>query len=617
MKIAGEKKTQDILAGLFLASAVVYLFWRAPVGFGIWDEHWYITFGHRFSLGDSMLTDEWNVIQLFSFVLYLPVRIFLALNGSTQGIILALRYLYILFAASSATAMYCLTRKHGPVSLFCLLLTILFVPAGLMSVGYYSLITFLSPLLGLLLLHEKRSEWALFTVGVLFAVLVLANPFLVIVFFGYTLGMIFFIVYHKKQKTSSLKCPEFFGTKTWLWITAGSAAVAVFFVWFLLSGTTWREILANIPHILGDSEYNLTGIDGQKQNIFEFRQSLSDFVAINPYLMAVYAVLFSIVVFDKHRSRRRSVYLLVTAVFTVAFLFYLISSADFYLYLLCMLPLAMAAPIVFILTQRKEKKIFYFLWVWGVVLAFFQDISSNQGIRLMSFGLFSSALASLLLMNALIVEMKSESAEQTGAKKHKEYKIAAKRIAISSLVFLMFVQTGIQARILADEKTGSAEYFYRALGNFPALEEEMNYRIQEGPAKGLLTIESSARVYEDMLEDLALIRDNGEGPFLLLGRFPWAYLFVDKPYATFTTAYLIWKLPETAVRLSAYYTLHPEKYPAFIYIPYQWNLFITNEMIKQTIPEADLTQQALDYVEETYDCSITPGKAGYIVRVFR
>lgn len=609
------ERHQDLFALLLLISAAVFLFIRAPYGFGFWDETWYLTFGHRFVLGDSMLTDEWNVIQLFSFFLYLPVKLYISVIGSTDGIILAARYLYILFACSGTVAIYLLTRRYGPVSILVSAIAVLFVPATMMAVSYYSIVSFFSAILGLLLVRDQKNNATWVAIGLLFAGLVLSNPFLALAYFVYSATVVGVLWYQKRGGTTPVGLKEYVSVKSWFWVTAGIGCVALVFFAFLFSGTTLREIAANLPFILEDSDYNVAGAYGEGQNIFDLKQSVLDFIRINPYIWAAYAMLLAAVSADKRRLLHRVPYLVAAGVITLAFGLYLILKADLYSYLLCMLPPAVLGLFVYVLSQNKNKKVFFCLWVWGFVVAFFQDVASNQGIRLMSFGLFSSVIACVILAQNLICELKAEKSKKNRHGQLKSNTNAAKRAAIYTLLAVLIAQGGFQLRILTDTEATSAEYFYRALMGMPSVSEKLEVAIRQGPAKGLITTNGAAGIYDDMLSDLAVIKSKGNGPFLILGRLPWGYLYVGNPYSTYTTAYLFWKQPETMVRLSKYLELHPEKKPEYIYVPKHINPFVPQELLEEHFEGLNYAQEALTLIREVYACEIVQGKAGYIVTV--
>jgi hypothetical protein len=140
--------------------------------------------------------------------------------------------------------------------------------------------------------------------------------------------------------------------------------------------------------------------------------------------------------------------------------------------------------------------------------------------------------------------------------------------------------------------------------------------LEQGPAKGLITTKTVADKYTRTLSDLSYVREQAEGPLLIMGRYPWGYLYAEKPYATYTTAYLIFKVPETMERLTKYYALHEDKIPQYIYVPETPTLFISGEFWQQyyELTGIDMSEQALTTIKNTFRCEITKGEAGYLVK---
>lgn len=610
-------KAQDWVAFIALAGTVAFLIWKAPYGFGFWDEYWYLTFGHRFMFGDAMLAEEWNVIQLFSFFLYWPVKLFFNMTGSADGIILTFRYLFVAFNAAVSVSLYLLLRKFGKVSIFAVLITGLFVPATVMAVSYYSLIAYLSALIGVLLSVAKLNKAGRILTGILFACLVLCNPFIALVYAVYSAAVLLSALHRKRSGREPVPRGSNASLQSWFWTTLGIAAVALVFFVFLLSRASVSEITANLPHLFEDSDYNISNAYGAGQNIFDLRQSLKDFYYINPAVWAAYTVLIAVTFLDKNRLRRRKAYLAAAAAVTLLFIGFLAGSDDFYNYLLCMLPVSVLGLFAYWLSERKDKRVFGFLWCWGIIVAVFEDVASNQGIKLMSLGLFSSVLASLLFIKTVADEIRQPAPLKKKKDREGKHGGLQKKLALYGFAAVLLCQTGAQAYENIDFDVITAEHFYRDISHMPAIDEALDCRLQSGPAQGLLTVRSSAKIYEDMLEDLSFIGENGKGPLLILGRYPWGYLHAGLPYACYTTAYLQYKLPETMARLTKYYALHPDKYPAYIYVPENAYLFITNDMVYRVKNNLTLEEQALDYVEKYFDSVASKGKAGHIIRVLR
>lgn len=607
------KKHQDSIALICLLCAITLLCWKAPYGFGAWDESWYLTFGHRFTMGDSMVTDEWNIIQLFSFFLYLPVKVYILIVGSTEGIILFFRYLFVIFQSASSIAIYLIFRKYGPVSVFALLIFCLYLPATLMAVGYYSLTTVLAAIIGLLMSANKFNITRLITIGILFACLVLANPFFAVIYFVYLFFLIALLIRQDKNNHDFKWHQKYFSFKIWFWITLGIAVVASIFGIFLLSRTTIHEIIVNLPRVFDDPEYNVFNTGGKKQNIISIKQSALEIININPYLLTIYSTIMFAIAIDKKRDLHKLYYLIVTFVFTIVFIVFLASSSDFYKYFLCMLPLTLLGLVSYILSKNKDKSLFYFLWIWGCIVAIFEDISSNQGTKLMSLGLATSALASIVFIKNLVIEVGQSSRISPYGHKKTKYKGVEKKVAAYILIAVLMLQIGFEFYILTDLKTTSAEYFYHDLLNIAPVGEGLDVTIESGPAKGLITTRSTETAYDKMLADLSIIKDSEKGPVLILGLFPWGYLYVEHPYATYTTKYLIENYSETMNRLSKYYELHSEKYPAYIYVPEKGSLFVFNDYYDEY--STKLISKTILEIQKDFNCTVTKGSAGYIIMV--
>lgn len=113
-------------AAFFLAFVclLAYFIFLAPYGWAGSDEAFYVAEPYRFVQGDCFFTDDWNCGQLFAFALIPLMKLRLALEPSTDGIILSFRYYYV--TISAAVAIYIiyalavlvltLMRKRGRVT---------------------------------------------------------------------------------------------------------------------------------------------------------------------------------------------------------------------------------------------------------------------------------------------------------------------------------------------------------------------------------------------------------------------------------------------------------------------------------------------------------------------
>lgn len=598
---------------LLLLAAVGFLCWRAPYGFGLEDESNYVSYAHRFAMGDSMLTEDWSVIQMFSVLTYLPAKIYLAIIGSSEGIILFFRYLYILVQTAISGAIYCRFRTYGPASIPAFLIYILYVPVFIMNLSYLSLTTALAVLIGLMLSRGNQSRGGFLITGILFACLVLCNPFFATVYFAYCLFLIVVKIIRQKKPQFFSAGVDYLSTDTWLWLTFGIALVALILISFVLSGTTIKEVLTNLPHIFSDSEYVLLNTEGESQNMFSLQETLRGIININRYLFIAFSILLSVITLDKKRIKHRKYYLIVGVIVVLAYIADLGYSSNLFKYSLCMFPLSLLGLICYILSNNKNKRLFLFLWVWGILVAFFQDVATDEeGFYSMSMGLVVSVLASIIFFENIVREILDNNEKE---EKSDEIKTKQKKNAFAILLSTVFlVQVGFEAFILADFKSVCAEYLFSDNFGFEFVNEPLDRKIHTGPAKGLMTTKTTAKHYGDIVSDLSGITESGEGPLLITAKYPWGYIYAGMPYATYSTWFLQENLPETEARLSKYYRLHPDRKPEYIYVPRKADLFIVDDYIKnRDIKYADAI---LAYIENKYDCSISNGKAGYIVEVF-
>ena len=76
------------------------------------DEALYPTVPLRFMNGDVMMQHEWHFTQFSSLFLYLPVMAWMNIKGSTEGMILFLRIVYLIIHTLAAFVIYKAFRRY-------------------------------------------------------------------------------------------------------------------------------------------------------------------------------------------------------------------------------------------------------------------------------------------------------------------------------------------------------------------------------------------------------------------------------------------------------------------------------------------------------------------------
>ena len=81
------KYRQVIVWGICMLLAEGLLIWKARYGFGSEDEPFYLTIAHRLVKGDGLISEEWHLSQLSAVLLYPIMKLYLAVAGTTEGIL--------------------------------------------------------------------------------------------------------------------------------------------------------------------------------------------------------------------------------------------------------------------------------------------------------------------------------------------------------------------------------------------------------------------------------------------------------------------------------------------------------------------------------------------------
>ena len=197
LKPQNERRIQPPDAAFFLAFVclLAYFIFLAPYGWAGSDEAFYVAEPYRFVQGDCFFTDDWNCGQLFAFVLIPLMKLRLALDPSTDGIILSFRYYYVAISAAVTLFIYLRTRRISPWgALFASLFLFVYSPLGIRNTSYNVMgLMSLALVCVLMLTAEKHPAADMYFAGIFIAVLVLNCPFAVAIYIIYALAVLYFL----------------------------------------------------------------------------------------------------------------------------------------------------------------------------------------------------------------------------------------------------------------------------------------------------------------------------------------------------------------------------------------------------------------------------------------
>lgn len=537
---------QTLLFYLLLLGAVMFAFWKCLYGFEGNDEAFYLTTAHRLSLGDIFIKDEWHLSQFSGFLLLPIVSLYKMIMGSTEGIILTMRFIYVIFHAAITIFVYHRLRNYGYITVFASILYFIFTPFDIMALSYNTMALDLLVITGILIATTGSKKRLGFIVsGLTFAGAVLCSPYLAIVYLLYGICVIIHIILKKKNNTHSIFSESIFCGKTFLCFTCGILILAAIFLIFLFSQISFSDIVANLPGMFTDPEHPH----------IEFRRKIrllwNSIYNCHPYFfiaMVSYGVMLISMIADSDRKNHRSFYFICSCIITVYCYILFVPDLTYKYYNALIFPMIFIGLTSYILCENKPKKLLASMFILGILYAFCVSYGSNQYFYAISMATAITNISSMIFAGILLKEMKSRKDNVAYGKLLAKTSFIAMAFTISLLGFL-------QIKV-------KANHCFWETGVTSTLTSE----IKSGPAKGIYTNQANADTYQSLYSDLQYYKGKTPDNILILSEKTWCYLNLNNfPYGTLSA----W-LPEndsTLTRLKSYYEINPNKIPVYIYIP--------------------------------------------------
>ena len=542
---ADKYKWQDYIFIALIAGGIIFAFWKCVFGFGGNDEAFYLTVPQRFNMGDAMIKDEWHLSQLSGFLLMPFVWLFTTITGSTEGIILAARILYIIFHATVSIVIYSRIRKYGYVSVFASVLYFIYTPYDIMAMSYNTMGLDFVTLAGVIMgTASYKKKLPLIVSGVAFAAAVLCCPYLAVAYILYGICVLIHTFIRNKETKFILKS-ELFAGKTFLFFSIGIFALAAVFLVFALTRVSIKEIFNYLPYLMTDPEHPQIALGTRFGMYFKSIYNCHSHFKI---ALFSYLVMIVVMIIDRKRKSHRSIYLIVTTAIVIFCYVLLLPQLTYSTYNAIMFPLIFIGITSYILCENKPKPLFASLFVPGIIYSFAICFSSNQYFYVISMVITASNIASYVFLAQLLREMKT-------TQDNIEYAVWVKRGSFLFVAFMIFLQGAFQITV-------KAEHCFWESGNT----SNLTAQIKNGPAKGIYTNVNNCNTYEQIYSDLQYYKNKQEDKILFLTSKTWCYLAVDFPYGTLS-AWISGEKPSSVERLKTYYRVNYEEIPKYIYIP--------------------------------------------------
>ena len=601
-----QKKSHELsqyAAILTFIGLAVLLCVSARYGLQNDDEITCVVGAHRMMLGELPMIKNWTLVQLHSFLEYLPFRLVYALSGGTEGIVLGIRYCYVaakmLFFAVICFAL----RRYRYWAILCALIFTTFHPIDFQSLTYYNVSIMLAFAVGGLLFFRdrfsKRMQSALLILaGALLACCVLSEPPVILLYLLFSLSVpVYYVIKNKRGRRFS-DAPLLPDVKTWGLLTIGAAAVAAVVFLVVLSAADLKTVLVNAPGVLRILAFHPQTNQWEKYADYFFKTGYAANAAALLTLAGI-GIAKATRVMPKLRN------FLFAAVCAV-FLWMTVSLycregkilSVLYLPVYKPIPLCFLGLSSYLLAEKKHKRLFAF-YLFGLAFAFSMDLLSR--VSICTGAIVSVPAAVLLFRQALLEAFRRLRAGQRGAAKDKKQKKPSRNLAQNVVcafaVLTLTVLTG----------TEIAYSFHARLYPSPEVMTRipLSAKIERGPLKGLYTIPDLHDKYEAVLADMDRLREASPRALFVTDYCQWCNLYLDLPYATFSQdSYDSEKSREC---LLYYWSLHPDARPDAVYIPF----FGCDDYLDHTA----LAEDNLAYIQSICKCEMQPGEIGYILKI--
>lgn len=508
------RKNSDIL---FFLLGMIPLTWmllrKCRFGFSSIDESFYLTIPYRFSQGDTLFLSEWHLSQLSGLILQFPMAVFLRLTGSTEGITLAFRLLYVAAHLCGCLVLFFLLRKKtGFGAAAVVMIYYVFAPYGISALSYNSMgVGCLSLAAAILVCAD--AWWSDVLSGFFYAMAVLCCPYLAILFVIYGV-----VVLLSRRKQNAL---PFAAPRRFLFFFIGIALPALCVLASFLPRIRPGQYAGILEGMLSDPEHSTSFVQKLQSLAVILRDSWC-FVFLGLTLFCALCV--------KKDALRRLLDVLVLTL--TAYRIYVSQKYINYL----MFPLNMTGFYFYVVYRRSSlRNLFYGMWIPGVLYGLLIHLSSNQGFYAVSSAMTVSMIPSVMISAVTLKELR------------REIRPVCFRYLLPGLLAACLVLLG------ALEIPLRWNFFFHDR-DMP----EQSQMLMTGPQKWIVVTPDREREYLAIAE-LSEQLDSGSS-LLVLGQNPHLYLFGSHTNCGWSA----WNDSSdegSLSRLLSYYALNPDKWP--------------------------------------------------------
>jgi len=557
------------------------------------DDSFYLTIPYRVFLGDALFVDEWHVSQMSSVFQLLPLSVYVWITGSTDGIILFFRLLYVLCQALISVFVFYKMRKYGFVpAVFSSVIFLLYSPEFITTFNYYTMSLMALVILCMLLFTEEEiTKFRLIFSGVLLACAVICEPTLALLFAVYIGAYIVF-------KLKKIQYHRIFTKEALLYICIGIGIAAIVFFAFIFSMETPAEFLAGIPNIFISKEYSdatIFVVFGELfKTLFSFR-----YLTVPSVAWVITTIVYRIKKKKRPVKVGRSTLAVSGLVIAFAFSVYFVirivtkqcTDIFFFNYIWFFLSLG------FLILPEKRNRNQIIIWVVGFVyITALGIVSQATGYT----GFTGAVITQLMLAPSLfgfMNELKGEKKQSEETRAEQQKKSGRLMYILPEIVFLfVFLVYSVSFSYLLSSRDFTSVFTQTDQSQ---LEVECRY----GPFKGIKISEKQSSITAKMIADIRTIEAKTDGPFTIAAHdATWLQLVSTRTPANFTSWY-----GQSDIKAFPVYYEKTGITPTAIYFP--WGNLQSGYLSEYK----QINTTHLEYFKSLFDCETEEGKCGIIL----
>ena len=616
-RIREKMKYYDVLSVVICAVVFVFFFVRVRYGINRVDESFYLTVAQRFARGERPLVDEWQLSQLSDLFLVPFYRLFVAVTGGTEGIILFMRQVFLIANLVFYWILYGKLRTYRIWGLMATAVVSFYIPWAMFTLNYYTMAPRLLTLICLLLMFGKRKPGKIQAAlsGVLLSAAVLIAPPLAILYVVYSIAVLGYECAKKRHPEHTYLYSFLCNRRVWTYMTISITVCAAVFLTFLHLRSGLQNVIAALPDLLTDSEYDFSADGNVRSFLLSKLPKVAEIFGWGPLAAAVLLCVATVVYTRRSSNKNGRLWLFLAsnllllsfclAPFVAAWRYNLEFWDYWYYYIITPVPLYAFGLVNYLLCKRKEPRLFV-AWIAGLLASVLMDSFSDVSFSICG---TLAALPGFLCFGQLVQELSEESFLKKGQKSKKaKDKSMFSGGQLSEKGRRIFQSVSVVALALFLVWECSNVFFE---GSLMLAEQEQGEnaeieKLEQGIYRGVYTSHDIATDYAALLDDLSYIKNECDGIVYLDIPYPPAFLTLNQFSANCSS----WNSSGDRLRQLRYLSMHPEKAPDVLY-------YLTNDFFfKQSASEKEKTMFEA-YASLLCDGTVIRGKQGIIVKVQR